>query len=347
MVVIWSIIRTIAFHLQVCWEVVLGAKFMWMAFIFGFGIPAIGLAAMLVLTGVSFRFGKMCHINVANALYDYWIPVMVFAAAALLLQVSTMLYCTHIYLRALFDKSAPERDCLGVPCSTASVRTVTAKQAYRRIRRVLQLQWRGVALVFIIIANVIFFAVVFIDLDHAVAPTADNIQQATPWLICLARTGGDRESCRKLAAAMGPNESTLLAVVILLSLVGFWNFILFARPSMFAGWMNLFRRGGDSRHEFVSADANNRFGEHKGFEMLTASVKSTNSFMQSPSPTQMAGHHHSPSLNPKLDCHAPLSHETRSVCPSLGFSGPQLPSLSQGTREWDPRSTFAPGYGRG
>lgn len=346
MVVIWSFIRTIAFHLQVCWEVVLGAKFMWMAFICGFGIPAIGLAVMLVLTGVSFRFGGMCHINVTNALYDYWIPVMIFATAALLLQVSTMIYCTHIYLRALFDKSAPERDSLGVPCYAATIRTVTAKQAYRRIRRVLQLQWRGVALVFIIIANVIFFAVVFIDLDHAVAPTTDNVQQATPWLICLARTRGDRESCRRLVTAMGPNEGTLLAVVILLSLVGFWNFILFARPSMFAGWMNLFRRGGDSRHEFVSADAHSRFVDRKGFEMLTASVTTTNSFLQSPRPTQMAGHYYSPSLNPKLDCHAPLSHETQSFCPSLGLSEPQLPTLSQGTCEWDPQSTFAPGYGR-
>jgi hypothetical protein len=348
MVVIWSFIRTLAFHLQVCWEVVLGPKFMWIAFVSGFGIPAIGLTVMLVLTGVSFRFGEICHINVTNALYDYWIPIMIFAAAALFFQLSTMIYCIHIYLRSLFDKSASTTESSGLPSYTSSVRTVTARQAYRRVRRVLQLQWRGVALVSIIIANVIFFAVVFINLDNAVAPTARNVKTATPWLMCLATTGGDRVGCREYANAIGPNEATLLAVVILLSLVGFWNFILFARPSMFAGWMDLLRRRARGRNEFVSADANNRFADNKGFEMLTASVKSPDTFMRSPSPTQMAGDSRSPIISPSptFDRNIHLGQEARYVRPSMSFSGPRPPSASQSTRDWDPQSTFAPGYGR-
>ena len=348
MVVIWSFIRTLAFHLQVCWEVVLGPKFMWLAFVCGFGIPAIGLTVMLVLTGVSFRFGEICHINVTNALYDYWIPVMIFAAAALFFQLSTMAYCIHIYLRSLFDKSASTSGSSGLPSYTASVRTVTARQAYRRVRRVLQLQWRGVALVSIIIANVIFFAVVFINLDNAVAPTATNVKIATPWLMCLATTGGDRAGCRDEAEVIGPNEATLLAVVILLSLVGFWNFILFARPSMFAGWMDLFSRGARGRNEFVSADANNRFADNKGFEMLTTSVKSPDTFVRSPSPSQMAGQGRSPitSASPTFDRNIHLGQDARYVRPSMSFSGPRPPSSSQGAREWDPQSTFAPRYGR-
>jgi hypothetical protein len=349
MVVIWSFIRTLAFHLQVCWEVVLGPKFMWLAFVTGFGIPAIGMTVMLVLTGVSFRFGEICHINVTNALYDYWIPIMIFAAASLFFQSSTMIYCVHIYLRSLFDKSASTTESSGLPSYTSSVRTVTARQAYRRVRRVIQLQWRGVALVSIIIANVIFFAVVFINLDNAVAPTARNAKAATPWLMCLATTGGDRESCHKYANEIGPNEATLLAVVILLSLVGFWNFILFARPSMFAGWMDLLRRKARGRNEFVSVDAN-RFVDNKGFEMLTTSPKAPDTYMRSPSPTQMArdDHGRSPiaSPSPTFDRNIHLGQEARYVRPSMSFSGPRPPSASQGTRDWDPKSTFAPRYGR-
>jgi hypothetical protein len=294
---------------------------------------------MLVHTGVSFRFGEICHINVTNSLYDYWIPIMIFAAAALFLQVSTMIYCTHIYVRSLFDKSTSTTGSSNLPSYNASVRTVTARQAYRRVRRVLQLQWRGVALVSIIIANVIFFAVVFINLDNAVAPTAANVKQATPWLMCLATTGGDREGCREYAAVIGPNEATVLAVVILLSLVGFWNFILFARPSMFAGWMDLFRRSARRRNEFVSADANNRFVDNKGFEMLTASVK-TDTYMRSPSPTEMTGDR---SPSPVFD-RVHLGQDARYIRPSMSFSGPRPPSST--AREWDPQTTFAPASGR-
>ncbi|CAI7641081.1 unnamed protein product [Penicillium glandicola] len=366
LVVIWSFIRTMAFHLQVCWERVLGPKFMWTAFVCGFGIPAIGMTIMLILTGVSFRFGEICHINVTNGLYDYWIPVMVFATIALFLQLSTMIYCTHIYLRSLFDKSASTSgsSSANLPSYSASIGTVTARQAYRRVRRVLKLQWRGIALTLIILGNVMFFAVVFLDLDNAVAPTAENVKTATPWLLCLAETG-DKESCRSYAAVIGPNEATILAVVILLSLVGFWNFILFARPSMFTGWVDLFHRKVTRRNEFVSVDANNRFADNKGFEMLTTTVKSPdtfmrspspkrmggpdrNAFMRSPSPTQMAGHSRSPiaSPSPTFDRSTQIAREARYVRPSLSFSGPRPPTSSHNSREWDPQSTFAAGYGR-
>lgn len=354
MVVMWSFIRTVAFHLQVCWEVVLGPKFMWTAFFFGFGIPAVGLTVMLILTGVSFRFGQICHINVTNGLYDYWIPVMIFASAALFLQVATIAYCTHIYLRSLFDKSASTSGSSGaaaLPSYTSSVRTVTARQAYRRMRRVLQLQWRGITLVLIILANVIFFAVVFINLDNAVAPNAHNAETAVPWLRCLTLTKGDMEACREYAAAIGPNEETLLAVVFLLSLVGFWNFILFARPSMFAGWFDLFRSV-KRDHEFVSADAaHNRFGDNKGFEMLTTSVKSPDTFGRSPSPSRMAGFSRSPvsspipPLSPTYNSNVTVAREARYVRPSLSFSGPRPPSSLHNSRDWDPQSSFAPRYG--
>ncbi|KAJ5470765.1 hypothetical protein N7530_008122 [Penicillium desertorum] len=383
LVVIWSFIRTMAFHLQVCWEKVLGPKFMWAAFVCGFGIPAIGLTVMLILTGVSFRFGDICHINVNNGLYDYWIPVMVFAVAALFFQLSTMIYCIHIYLRSLFDKSASTSGSSGanLPSYTASIGTVTARQAYRRVRRVLKLQWRGIALTSIILGNVIFFAVVFINLDNAVAPTAENIKTAGPWLMCLAETD-DKNLCRDYASAIGPNEATLLAVVFLLSLVGFWNFILFARPSMFAGWLDLFHRKVTRRHEFVSADATTRYADNKGFEMLTTSVKSPDAFMRSPSPsragpdrnafmrspspaqmgrsdrsafmpsptpTQTSGYGRSPVASPSLGSERnTVTREARYVRPSLSFSGPRPPSSLQSAsaREWDPQSSFAPGYGR-
>lgn len=302
---------------------------------------------MLKLTGVSYRFGDICHINIENGLKDYWIPIMSFAAASLVLQVSTMAYCVHIYLRSLFDNSASTTDnSTGLPSYTSSVRTVSARQAWRRLQRVLQLQWRGVALVLIILGNVIFFAVVFINLDRDVNPTAANITKAAPWLLCLAATGSKKE-CKSHAVGMGPNEATLLAMVYLLSLVGFWNFILFARPLMFAGWLDLFSRGFARRHEFISVDASDRYANKEGFEMLTTNTAKTpepySYNMRSPSPTHMAGLSRSPvaSPSPTFDRNVHFGQEAQYVPPSTSFSGPRAPGSSHTSREWDPSSTFA------
>lgn len=346
MVIMWSFIRTVAFHLQVCWEVVLGPKFMWGAFLCGFGIPGAMITIMLIFTGVSFRFGEICHINVQNGVQDYWAPIMSFAVAALVLQVTTMAYCIHVYVRSLFDNSnnnSSTNNSSGLPSYNASVRTVTARQAYRRIRRVLQLQWRGVALVLIIIGNVFFFAIVFINLDNAVEPNATNMAIAEPWLYCLVILEGDKKACQSKASAIGPSKSTLLAVVILLSLVGIWNFVLYARPSMFAGWLDLFRRSFTRQNEFISTDARKRYEDSKGFEMLTGpGTKTPETFMRSPTP-EMASRSPMASPSPTFDRTVQFGRgsEARYVRPSLSFSGPRPPSSSQGGRDWDPQSTFA------
>ncbi|GLI79115.1 hypothetical protein PoHVEF18_007441 [Penicillium ochrochloron] len=364
LVVMWSFIRTLAFHLQVCWEFVLGPKFMWGAFLAGFGIPAIGMTVMLIITGVSFRFGQMCHINIKHGSQDYWYPLIAFSAASLVLQLATMVYCMHIYLRSLFDKSASTTEnSSGLPSYTSSVRTVTARQAYRRVRRVLQLQWRGIALVLIIIGNVIFFAVSFINLDRETSPTKANMAKATEWLTCLAM-GAGKDYCNKYASALGPNEATLLAVVYLLSLVGFWNFILFARRSMFVGWFEVCRHGFSSPREFVSADAHRNI-DNKGFEMLTTTGGKTpepynynmrspspsrmmrspspRQMMRSPSPTHTFNSRRSPGpASPTSERNVQFGQEARYTRPSMSFSGPRPPT-SPG-RDWDPSTTFARGH---
>jgi hypothetical protein len=364
LVVMWSFIRTLAFHLQVCWELVLGPKFMWGAFLAGFGIPAIAMTVMLILTGVSFRFGQICHINIKHGDQDYWYPIISVAAAALVLQLATLAYCIHVYLRSLFDNSASTTEnSSGLPSYTSSVRTVTARQAYRRVRRVLQLQWRGVALALIIIGNVIFFAVVFINLDKETDPNAANMAKATDWLACLA-FGGSKEQCKQYASAMGPNEATLLAVVYLLSLVGIWNFVLYVRPSMFVGWLEICR-GFSAPREFVSADAHRNL-DNKGFEMLTTGTGKTpepynynmrspspsrmmrsaspRQMMRSPSPTHTFNGRRSPmAASMTSERNVQFGHqEARYTRPSMSFSGPRPPT-SPGGHDWDPSQTFARG----
>ncbi|PLN79314.1 hypothetical protein BDW42DRAFT_173149 [Aspergillus taichungensis] len=339
MVIIWSFIRTVAFHLQVCWEVIIGRKFMYGALICGWGIPAIGLAVMMVFTGVSYRFGGTCHVNIKHSVQDYWAPMMAFAAAALVVQTVTMGYCIRIYVKSVFDQSSTTNSS-ALPSYSASVRTVSARHAYRRIRRVLQLQWRGAALVLIIIGNVIFFAVIFMTMDRQLEVTPENTVEAMPWLLCLIEKQGDSAACAHKFSELGPNEATLLAVLILLSLVGLWNFILLARPSMFAGWIDLFRSRRSQRNEFVSVDARKRQPtDPRTYEMLNSMKSPDSAVLRTPSPAFTAG-----TLSP-VPGGGSHGREARYVRPSMSFSGPRPPTSPRGGpgREWDPEATFARG----
>jgi hypothetical protein len=161
----WVFLRAVALHLQICWQVVLGKTFMWGSFVAGWGIPAIALTLALVFSGVSFRFGDTCHINHDHSLADFWIPLLVFAAITVIIQFGTFGYCIKVYLASLSDDSTTTNSS-GLPSYTNSVRTMSPRQAYRRVRRVLELQWRGITIVLVIIADVIFFAVVFGMSNH-------------------------------------------------------------------------------------------------------------------------------------------------------------------------------------
>ena len=99
--------------------------------------------------------------------------------------------------------------------------TVTPRQALRRVQRVVALQWRGIAIVLIIITDVIFFSVVFVLMDSSQLSVADDPEKSKEWLYCLMSSfnGGseNKEECLPFAEDMVLSQATVSAVLILLS----------------------------------------------------------------------------------------------------------------------------------
>lgn len=215
--IMWIFLRAFALHLQICWQRSLGNGFMWGAFVAGWGVPAGFLALALALSGVSFRFGATCHINHENSFADFWIPLLAFAGLTVIIQFATFGYCIKVYLASLADSSDTTTNSSGLPSYQGTIRTVSPRQAYRRVRRVIELQWRGIAIVLLIVADVVFFAVVFVTLDNREQTIATNPDKALDWTTCLVLSGGDKNKCLDKAAKLIVNEAAVMAVLVLLS----------------------------------------------------------------------------------------------------------------------------------
>lgn len=213
----WVLYRALSLHLQICWQIVPGVKFFWSALVIGWGIPAIGLALALSLTGVSFRFGNVCHINHGNSLGDFWAPLLVVAASSLVIQAVTFGYCIKVYLKSVMDPKTTTDTSSALPSYQGSTQSASPRQKYRRIKRVLYMQWRGVAVVMLIIMNVVFFAVVFVSMDNNLQATNANLSQVEPWLLCLGLTQGNKAECLPLAKDLVTNEATIIAVLVFLA----------------------------------------------------------------------------------------------------------------------------------
>ncbi|EEH11115.1 conserved hypothetical protein [Histoplasma capsulatum G186AR] len=351
-VIVWSFCRALSLHLQICWDVVPGHKFFFTTLTLGWVIPAVGLALALFITGISYRFGNICHINHDNSLADFWGPLMGLAALALMIQFVTLAYCIHVYIKSLLDNNPTTDNSSVLPSHAGSVRTVSARQAYRRVKRVIQLQWRGIAVVLTIIANVVFFAVIFLSLDSSARRTPELVKKSKPWIICLALSKGDKNECAPLTSNLGPNEASIFAVLVMLSMSGIWTLLFLGRYSMILGWIDLFRRKLLRSGEFVSADA--RAGTStRDYEMINPS--SRKGVAKSPEPL----HSSSPSVvsmstvrlsagKGESETYAP---EVRYTSPALSFSTPRPPSASHnrnnnrspGGRDWNPQTSFARG----
>jgi len=309
---------------------------MWGALATGWGIPAIGLTVAMVFSGVSFRFGDTCHINHKNSLATLWIPLLAFAGITVITQFATFGYCIKVYLASLVDDSATTNTS-GLGSYTNSVRgTISPRQAYRRVRRVIELQWRGIAIVLIIIADVIFFAVVFVFMDDLETNVLKNPTKATKWLECMVETEGDKNACLSYASSLVVNEATVMSVLILLSCNGIWGLLLLGRFTMFTGWYELVMNKFRPNNEFVSADVR-VFKDPSAYEMLgrdrdnqgkTLEPLVSNSITPVPPPAAKSGRE-----TPDY-----FGREARYKSPARSFSNPKPPGPSVA---WDPEAAQA------
>lgn len=215
--VMWAFLRSLSLHLQICWQVLVGRNFMIFSHCAGWGVPILGIILALVFSGVSFRFGATCHINHENSLADFWIPLLIFAGATVIITFATFGYCIKVYLAALGDNSASTDHSSSLPTYTNSVMTMNPRQAYRRVRRVIYLQWRGIAIVLIIVADVIFFSIIFVFQDNVVQSVTHDPKVGEKWVLCLIGASGDKNQCLDLASNLVINQATIMAVLLLLT----------------------------------------------------------------------------------------------------------------------------------
>ncbi|KAM5355860.1 hypothetical protein ACJ41O_002506 [Fusarium nematophilum] len=306
--VMWVFLRSVSLHLQICWQVLVGRNFMIFAQAAGWGVPILGIALALVFSGVSFRFGATCHINHENSLADFWIPLLLFAGLTVIITFATFGYCIKVYLASLVDGGASSEGS-SLPTYSQSIKTMSPRQAYRRVRRVIALQWRGIAIVLIIIADVIFFSVIFVFQDNVVQSVRDDPKVAADWVMCLVANDGDKDKCLSDARSLVLNEATVTAVLLLLALNGLWLLFFLGRWSMVVGWIELIKKPfTKNKKEFVSVDART--------DIKNSTLKSPEGGRRTPDYFGRTARYHAPARS---------------------FSSPRPPPSSS----WEPQETFA------
>jgi hypothetical protein len=357
-------IRAVSMHLQICWNIVPGRKFFFASLICGWGLVAIIFTITMKFTGVSYRFGPLCHVNSNKSMADFWGPLLGIAGIAALVQILTFMYCIKVYLSNMLDDGRTRsNDSADLPSYNGTTRTTSARAVYQRVKEVLRVQWRSITIVVFLLVDIIFFAVVWIQLDTSVRLLQQGkVEHVLPFLFCLIASPDDRSKCYAAGQAALVNESTSVAILMLLSLTGIQTGLTLCRTSMFGAWLDLIKKKIGSKREFVSLDAKRFSTDPRTIELLkvnansrvdtgdtgisrveTFESKESKGGTFSTTPRYGSYQQSQNSNSPPQPRHSSQA-ERQYTQPRMSFSRPRErmePELEQRRPTWDPTETFA------
>jgi hypothetical protein len=130
------------------------------------------------------------------------------------------LYCGKVYLREVFrDDRTDSGVSAGLPSyQSSSLRATSARAVWQRVKKVLWLQWRSISIIVFLLVDIIFLAIVWVQLDNAIlAAKEGKLEHFLPFLTCLAANGGVKEKCFHFGQEALVTESTAIASLMLLS----------------------------------------------------------------------------------------------------------------------------------
>ncbi|KAF2145006.1 uncharacterized protein K452DRAFT_222264, partial [Aplosporella prunicola CBS 121167] len=237
----WILLRSLWLNIRICWDRKPGRKFAIFSVVSGIAIPTALTAATIAVSGLSYRIGTVCIPNHENSIAVFWAWTVAFAGLALIIQAVTSLYCVWIYIRVVvkgWNKTTTGTGGSG-PFSHERPKP---QHTWHKVRRVLLLQWRGIALAIVVTTQVLFYIIVFWAQDlkfGKITANKSTLGEAKTWTACLAIYKGDKKKCLQYAHDLTISQNLALASLMLGALCGIENFFLLVRRSMLVGWWKI------------------------------------------------------------------------------------------------------------
>jgi hypothetical protein len=146
-----------------------------------------------------------------------------------------------------------------------------------------------------------------------------------PYLLCLFKSGGKKNKCFELGQKTLVNESTAIAILLLISLTGVQAGLMMSRTQMFTGWYDLIKRKLSSKREFVSLDAKGFSSDARAFELLKIGSPNGAILPNSTNPQTLASG----------SGYRVQEAERQWRKPTMSFAGPQTPSSAAMRMDWE------------
>jgi 7 transmembrane receptor (Secretin family) len=132
--------RTIYLHCQICWNLHVTRIALIILNIIGWLIPAILLGVAIAVAQITYTMSNHCSIRVDWVVNLLIIPIIIEIGLAILVQLTTFLFCVNVYLKSLKEPPPPTNDSFGDAIATSTYSTGSRypyRKAVARINKVI------------------------------------------------------------------------------------------------------------------------------------------------------------------------------------------------------------------
>lgn len=97
--------------------------------------------------------------------------------------------------------------------------SIGKRMAWRRVRKIMLIQWRSIVLSILVIVQAAYFGTVYVAMTRLQAENEAGARtmESEQWSTCLVLNGGDKDACLQYAHALGIDENVVVASMFMAS----------------------------------------------------------------------------------------------------------------------------------
>ncbi|KAI8065543.1 hypothetical protein BC940DRAFT_304361 [Gongronella butleri] len=232
--VCWCAALIVNLHLHTVWNINFFNRRYWLLHLLCWGIPAAFMGTCLGLHQVEFVFTNLCLVSLGQIFNLFFYPMAAVICPAFLLHIFTFLYIARIAFREGIESD------MSHSFSNASIGRTQRFTRHKHVIQAVHIQWRALLLAIIGCVTVLFYMIFYFTQLRHVTELTETPTVLDAWVACmLSPTTVNQDSCVGIVSPYMPPFGFMVAAEALVSIIGIWLVVIFAKRSLFIEWNDL------------------------------------------------------------------------------------------------------------
>ncbi|KAI8333443.1 hypothetical protein BC941DRAFT_434731 [Chlamydoabsidia padenii] len=231
--VLWCCALIINLHLHTVWSSNFFTNKYFLLHLFCWGVPAAFMATALGMKQIQYEFANLCLVSL-----DQIFNLLFYPMAAIIIPSFILHMCTFIYIARIAVREGIESDMSQSASNQSFGRTQRAVR-HKHVIQAVHIQWRAALLAIIACVTVLFYWIFYFTQIRHVNDLVQDDSILNSWIQCMITPGNTQNSCVGMVSSHLPPFGLMVAAEALVSVIGIWFFLIFAKRSIFIEWNDL------------------------------------------------------------------------------------------------------------